>query len=440
MKKFTKIIICLLLCVVSLAFVACGNGDKNKKNYVFPTSGAVSGNDGLAVKYGDYVYFVNGMKTVESMASKKDSYKVGSLMIMKLDSNGQIIRDEEELIKDETYTTISDRLCGFEATGLFISGGYLYFTTPCLEDEGKNAQNQQWAKDRVEFYRIKLDCSTEMERVYQSSVSYENLKFNYYEVEGQTFILVYEQGESKDGKGSNVLVHVNASAKTNSVIATNVTSVTLDAEYSKICYVKNSNGKYELCGYNLLSNTTEADKYSSTTQFSVMKSTANKVFIEDGTDLYVSEYSVCDFDTIQTITGVDKYGDSMYVSEDGEYLIGINGTKIEVTSTDGNMDEVKINIEGAESLTFIGLENGCVVFADNNNNIMSVSYYDAMENNNKTVSHIAKVENLNTTYFDIDGTYVYFYKTVDEVDYLHRVDLTNEYVEEQVVEELFGVK
>ena len=104
MKKFTKIIICLVLCVVSLTLVACKDSSKNKKNYVYPTSSdAVSGNDGLAVQCGSYIYFVNGMKTVESMSNKKDTYTVGSLMVMKLDSNGQVIRDEDELAKDEKY-------------------------------------------------------------------------------------------------------------------------------------------------------------------------------------------------------------------------------------------------------------------------------------------------------------------------------------------------
>lgn len=443
MKKFTKIIICLLLCVVSFSLVACGNGGKNKDNYIYPTSSDhVSGNDGLAVRCGNYIYFVNGMKTVESMANKKDTYTVGSLMIMKLDSNGQVVRNEDETINNETYTTISDRLCGFEATGLFINGDYLYFTTPCLEDEGgKSAgKDPEWAKDRTEFYRVKLNNSAEPEKIYQSSVKYEDLSFKYYAVNGNTFILVYEQGESKDEKGTDVLVRVDANAKNSSVVATNVTSLTMDAEYNTICYVTKNGTDNKLFGYNIETNASTSCKYSSSSAFSVVKSVNNKVFIEDNSHLYVSDYSICNFGGVQTISNIDKFEDNMYISDDGEYFIGIKDAKIEVISTDGEETSAKITVEGAESLTFIGLINGSVVFMDNNNNIKSVSYYDALENDNKEITTIAKIENVNKDYFDIDGNYLYFYKTIEEVNYLHRVTLNSEYVEGETVEEMISVK
>lgn len=441
MKKFTKIIICLVLCVVSLTLVACKDSSKNKKNYVYPTSSdAVSGNDGLAVQCGSYIYFVNGMKTVESMSNKKDTYTVGSLMVMKLDSNGQVIRDEDELAKDETYTTMCERLCGFESTGLFINGDYLYFTTPCLEDEGENANKQEWAKERVEFYRIKLDASTEPERVYQASVSYKDLKFTYYDVDGNTLILVYEQNESKDEKGTNVLVRVNANAKESAVISANVTSVTMDADYANICYVKNENSKYDLFGYNLSSNVSTDSKYTSSSTFTVLKSANNNVFISDGSDLYVSAYDLCDFSGLQTISNISKYGEAMYVSNDGEYFIGVKDAKIEIFLADGTETNAKVTISDAESLTVIGLENGMMYLVDNSNNVYALSYYDALENGDAGLVKIANVESLVKTYFDIDDNYVYFYKTVDGTDYLHRLALNSEYVEDQVNEELIGVK
>ena len=63
-----------------------------------------------------------------------------------------------------------------------------------------------------------------------------------------------------------------------------------------------------------------------------------------------------------------------------------------------------------------------------------------MENGDAGLVKIANVENLVKTYFDIDDNYVYFYKTVDGTDYLHRLALNSEYVEDQVNEELIGVK
>ena len=61
MKKFTKILICLFLCVMSVCLVACNSGSDKDKNFNYPpASGAVSGNGGLAVRKGNCLYFVNG--------------------------------------------------------------------------------------------------------------------------------------------------------------------------------------------------------------------------------------------------------------------------------------------------------------------------------------------------------------------------------------------
>ena len=53
MKKFYKILVCLLLCVFSLGFVACGDDERTpeEKAFTYPASGdAVYGNGGLAVQ------------------------------------------------------------------------------------------------------------------------------------------------------------------------------------------------------------------------------------------------------------------------------------------------------------------------------------------------------------------------------------------------------
>ena len=125
MKRFTKILICLMLFVVGFAFVACDNRTTKEKNFVYPSrNDQVIGNGGLAVKKGNYLYFVNGFRSVDDISNKKASYTVGSLLLMKLGENGEVVTDEDGLLKDEYYITMSSALCGYEATNLFIFGDY----------------------------------------------------------------------------------------------------------------------------------------------------------------------------------------------------------------------------------------------------------------------------------------------------------------------------
>ena len=91
MKKFTRILMCLLLCVFTFGLVACG---RTTDNFVYPNSSSETfGNGGMAVQKGDYLYFVNGFISAENQTEKNASYTVGALMIAKLDSNGEIIRN-----------------------------------------------------------------------------------------------------------------------------------------------------------------------------------------------------------------------------------------------------------------------------------------------------------------------------------------------------------
>ena len=144
MKKFTKILVCFMLCVCGLLMVACGDPrTKEEKAFTYPSVDDVTyGNGGLAVRKGDYLYFVNGYRSVSSLSSKEETVEVGSLMLTKLDKNGNIVKNDEGLLKDDYYITMNDKLCGYQVTNLFIHGDYLYFVSPCLENEsGKNQYN-----------------------------------------------------------------------------------------------------------------------------------------------------------------------------------------------------------------------------------------------------------------------------------------------------------
>ena len=56
------------------------------------------------------------------------------------------------------------------------------------------------------------------------------------------------------------------------------------------------------------------------------------------------------------------------------------------------------------------MRNGPQQFSSNN--IKTFSYYNAVNGYEYSIKTIAKVEGLNTTYFEVDEDYVYFYKTL----------------------------
>lgn len=449
MKKFTKIMICLLLCIMSVCFVACDNRSDKDKNFNYPSSsGEVSGNGGLSVRKGNCLYFVNGFQNVDDMTKQNDSYVLGSLMIAELDESGNVKTDENGVMKSSSINTMTDKLCGFEATNLFIGGDYLYFTSPCQEDESENAgSNPTWAKDRVEFYRIKLDKSSKPEEVYQSSVAYSNLEFKYYYINGTTYIMVLEKGESLEDDGpTDALIRVNTSSKESKIVKEDILDLVLADNSNEIFYSFKNDDLYQLNQYKVASNSS-VNFASKDKSFDLVDVKGGKVFISYETDmivkatnLYAAQISPkTAFPDFQNpdVTGVQAY-DSYYISEDGNYFVGLKENKIKVEKIGQNAQLAKITDEATDKITCIGLVNSELVYIDSNNVIKSFNFVNYANGNAADIKEISKVEGIVTTYFDLDENYVYFYKTVSDNDYLHRVSLNATYVEEESNDQMVG--
>jgi len=449
MKKFTKIIICLMLCIMSVCLVACGDKDKD---FNYPhASGEVSGNGGLAVRKGNCLYFVNGYQNANDMEEQNASYVLGSLMIAELDESGNVITDENNVMDKDYINTMTDKLCGFEATSLFIGGDYLYFTSPSQENESKKDEETNdfpWAKDRVEFYRIKLNKSSKPERFYQSTVGYENLNFKYYYANNTTYVVAHEGGTSKDSSTTDAIIRVNAETKSVTVVKENVTNYLFADESDKIFYSFDNNGLNQLNQYNVVSN--DSNEFTSMEEdFKIVDVKANRVFIsyeteviQKSTNLYAATISPKGaFPSYENpdVTGIQSY-DNHYISEDGNYYIGIKGNKIKVEKISSKINKNRVVDDGAESFTYIGNIGGNLVFVDNNNIIKTFNFYNYANTNNEVeIKELEKVEGLNTKYFDLDEDYVYFYKEVNGNTYLHRVSLEAEYVEGETNAQMLGV-
>ncbi len=430
-----------MLCVFGFGLVACGDPrNEEEKNFTYPSgSDIVYGNGGLAVKKGNYVYFVNGYKSIDDATNKKEKYTVGSLMLMKLGADGEVVTTDDGLINDDYFIKMSSSLCGYQATNLFIHGDYLYFVSPCLENE---SGDKVWAKERVVFNRIKLDKSSKVEEVYRSGVKYDQLKYEYYQENGKLFILVWEKGESYySNKGNNALVRVNATNKSSKKISNDVQSVVFSENSDEIFFSKHSNDDdyYYLKQYDIAEDEVE-DYYSFEKTFEVKAVSNGKVFItmshEFGstTDLKVSN--------IENHTGfalLYAYSDSLNLSfaNDGT-VVAVKDNVISLIKS-VNVVETIVD-EEATSINIIGFANGCVFYYDNVSNIKCFSYSNVLDGNDAEIATLTTIDAVESdcAYFDLDEdeSMMYFYKKVGENYYLHRIRINNNLGE---AEEMFGV-
>ena len=431
-----------MLFVFGFGFVACDRRTDEEKNFTYPSSAdAIYGNGGLAVRKGNYVYFVNGYKSINSSSVSKDAtYNVGSLLLMKLGENGKVVTNENGLLKDDYYITMSNQLCGYEATDLFIHGDYLYFVTPCLENE---KGDKVWAKERVVFNRIKLDKKGKVEEVYSSGVKLDSLEYKYYVSNGSLNILVWEKGASYYAEnGNNALIRVDAVAKTSSVVANDVLEVEFAKNHNEIFFRTQTENSHYLKQYNVIGN--------ETSNYNVFDKTFEIVGVEDGKVFVSMTHSVGSSKDIKSSKISTKSGFELVYAYEGTQEISItpNGDVVLVSGTQITLVKSKdetiiINDEGATTIKVLDFTNGCILFhstTTENSTLKLVSYSNALAGNDveiKTLTTFAVVED-SYAYFDLneEENMLYFFKLSGDDYYLHRIKVNNNLGD---TEEMFGV-
>ena len=338
-----------------------------------------------------------------------------------------------------------NKLCGYEATHLFISGKYLYFVSPCLENESGDTV---WAKERVVFNRIKLDKSSEVEEIYSSGVKVDNLEYQYYETAGKLYILAWEKGSSYyEDNGNDVLVRIDVDSKSSSVIADNVKDVIFAENHNEIFFMKHSNEDdyYFLKQYDVANN--------STTNYSSFEKTFDIVDVENGKVFITIAHDYGSTTDVKSSTITTKSGfELLYGYSSAEYVdVTPNGNVVLVSSNVitlvKTLDEVvTITDSEATSIDIIDFTNGCILYYDKNDDgssIKLVSYSNALagsESEVKTLTTILGVQE-DCAYFDLneEENMLYFYTIAGSNEtnyYLHRLQVNNNF---ESAEEMFGV-
>lgn len=413
MKKLTKILICLILCVFGVGMFGCKDKrTPEEKAFTYPigASHQVSGNGGLAVKKGNYIYFVNGFKKAEN--SDRSSNTLGALMLAKLNEYGELVVDENGQIKNENYITMSDRLAGFEATDVAVFGNYLYFTTVCQEDD---AETEEQAKSLVDFNRIKLDKTSELEKIYESESKNSTIQFKWYQAGNEVKLVVFEKDENK-------LVEINTSGDVVKTVE-NVKNVNLADNYSEVFYVCSNEDAEDPIKFKTF-------KLGSASAFLTHTATsAPEIKFVEGGYVYVLEnnaltkYRTADAGgMLQVLDDWTSYK-AVSVAPNGDVLIAVSeegtGRIIEIYNN-GVVGNYYIE-ESATDVQIIGFGTGTVIYRDNEKNVKSLNYLNA----NAEPVLIANLADMSTDYFDIDGSYLYFYQTIGSSEYLHRIVIDN---------------
>lgn len=225
-KRFTKII-CSSLAVISVATLAftsgCANGWKGTDGADTATEAVAGTNGGFVVETNDYAYFING-NSANTQENKFGSVVKGSIQrIKKSDLAANNYANTQTVVPSVIYS-------GNYEAGLYIYGGYLYYTTPSTQ---KNTSGEV-LNSNLDFKRTKLDgTDTTNGYIWQSSDN--AVDYRYVEVDGVVYIL-YAVSENLYGTSYTNIHSVNCETGENTLLAYNVASYAFDTENPETPY------------------------------------------------------------------------------------------------------------------------------------------------------------------------------------------------------------
>lgn len=148
--KLVTVLVALLICL-AVVFTAC-NGAKEFKPVELPQKGEVESNGGIAVKYGEWLYYVNGYESSvdaeNTYADLTDAPRVGSIVRIKYAliedllaindkdlTSAQKSKEIAQFVRDNAETVVPNFYYSANTTstylnGIYIFGDRIYITTP----------------------------------------------------------------------------------------------------------------------------------------------------------------------------------------------------------------------------------------------------------------------------------------------------------------------
>jgi len=204
-KKILTVISALLIAIFALC--ACGYNPKPIAHEDYSKEDVI-GNGGLAVKQGNYLYFVNGV-TDYTGSNKIGTVVKGAIMRYTLDETGSVTGEPVTIVPKKVYSS-------YAGAGIYVFGDWIYYVTP---SEVTSAGGKELT-DYIEFMRTKVDGTGT-----QTIKRIEGNSTQYAFVNGS---LIYNS--------NNKLTSINCETHKETVISENVSSFTIP----KTAYKANS--------------------------------------------------------------------------------------------------------------------------------------------------------------------------------------------------------
>ena len=217
-KRVTKIICAAVATIsaVTLAFMpACGVKWSALSDKDTATAALTGTNGGFVVETEGYVYFING-RAANTDANKFGKVVKGSVQrIKRSDLDAENYSETQTVVPSVIYSGNYD-------AGLYIYGGYIYYSSPTTE---KNTDGEV-LNSNLDFKRTKLD-GTDMTDTYFWQSSDNAVDYRYVEVD-DTVYLIYALSENLYGTSATNIHSVNCNTRENTILAYNVTDYAFD--------------------------------------------------------------------------------------------------------------------------------------------------------------------------------------------------------------------
>ncbi len=416
------------------------------------TSDTVYGNGGSAVVKGDYLYFANAYISCSDLGhndntyDKNSAYTTYGIYRTKLNGAGKVILDSDGVPTKADLLTYN--IGGYEYSGLYIFGNYLYYTTPYTNTTDKG--EAKTGRMRVE--RVALD-GTEHDIVYKFEDYTSDCSYNMVYIDGNVYI-VYKNA-SKD------IIVVSVDSRKNvktSTVASSVESYAVFAQedidannkvedINKYVYyvIKDSNSDYIIYRTNFSTKAQETYYHGSSNEIVLKGVKNNQVYYTNGGYMYFGTEETKDNQHFQISTSGDVstgYISSYMMLEDNEIadkgMIAVmqSDSKYYVNYyNNGTSKEIVLSEDKSKSITLVATKGSYFLYqiADDdalyrcqlNFEWKSGKYYVESYDISKIATSFSTKIYDTTTMLDYDGKRVFVYEQLDNSKYYLTMYMTD---------------
>lgn len=170
-KRFLSLSMMFVMMVTSLVFLT---GCSNVTNF---SSANVSGQGGITVVSGDYLYYISKGSTDRTLSG--DALAGFGIYKTKIDADG---------LPTGEATLVYEGLVGHKNSSLYVFGDYIYFTTPSR----KRNSSGEYLTDRTSFCRVRTD-GKDYELLHTTDTK-DALKYAYYQENDEQLYLLVNEG------------------------------------------------------------------------------------------------------------------------------------------------------------------------------------------------------------------------------------------------------